>query len=80
MIYPTVDMAIDITTASTHFAFKDVGWGALTLTFVFIPGFVCAIAIAVRGIKQEYTWKRLINYSIVIVLLPILYPIIQVMV
>lgn len=80
VIYPTVDMAIDITTASTHFAFKDVGWGALTLTFVFIPGFVCAIAIAVRGIKQEYTWKRLINYSIVIVLLPILYPIIQVMV
>ncbi|TRY70957.1 hypothetical protein TCAL_05281 [Tigriopus californicus] len=80
VIYPTVDMAIDITTASTHFAFNDVGWGALTLTFVFIPGFVCAIAIAVRGIKQEYTWKRLINYSIVIVLLPVLYPVIQVMV
>lgn len=54
--------------------------GTLTLVFVWLPGFVVALAIAVRGLKKEFTFQRSLNYLLVVAGLPFLYPIVQVMV
>lgn len=56
------------------------GWGALTLVFVWLPGFVAALAITIRGLRKNCTFQRSVNYLIVLAAMPFLYPFIQIMV
>lgn len=80
VIVPMIDMVTDIVTAGSHFYFDDYAWGSLTLIFVWLPGFVVALAISIRGLMDKVSIQRVINYSIFLVGFPILYPIIQVLV
>ena len=64
----------------THFLWHNYGWGSLTLVFVWVPGFVAALAISIRGLRKNFTFQRFINYLIVIAALPFLYPFLQVLV
>ncbi len=81
VLFPVFDIGSDIATAVTHFKFKDVNWGLLTVLFVLLPGFVCGLAIMVKGLKAErFSWSRTLNYSIVLALMPVLYPVVVVLV
>jgi hypothetical protein len=80
VLIPLFDMGSDIATAVTHFKWNNYGWGALTLFFVALPGFVCALAITIKGLRKKISAQRIINYSIILVALPFLYPFIQIFV
>ncbi len=80
VLLPLVDIGTDFVTAITHFIWGHYGWGALTILFIWLPGFVAAVAISVRGLRKNFTFQRLINYLIVLAALPFLYPIIQILV
>ena len=74
-------LGTDLWAAGTHFYFKDYAWGALTLAFVGLPGFVCGLCVAVYGFTTKgFTPRRLLNYTLCILLGPFVYPIIQVLV
>jgi len=79
-LLPFLDFGTDLVVAVTHFYWGDWSWGALTLAFVGLPGLVCGLAIAVFGLKKEFNSRRLINYSLCVLLGPILYPFIQIFV
>ena len=80
IIVPTFDMGSDVATAVTHYKWANYGWCALTLAVVALPGFVCGLAITIKGLRKEITAQRIVNYSIIMVALPFLYPFIQVFV
>jgi len=81
VIIPLVDIGTDLFAAGTHFWWGDVTWGCLTLLFVGMPGFVCGLTIAVYGLRMKpVTPKRLLNYSLCILLGPIAYPLLQIVV
>ncbi len=72
------DIGSDFVTAGTHFSWGDTEWGILTLLFVALPGFVCGLSIAIAGLKKECSVQRLINYSVIVLLAPIVYPFAQI--
>jgi len=80
VLLPLLDMGTDIATAATHFVASAYGWGSLTIIFVWLPGFVAAVAIAVRGLRKSFTFQRFINYLIIVFAFPFLYPLIQILV
>ena len=80
VLMPLVDMGTDIVTAGIHFHYNNPGWGAMTLLFVWVPGFVVAVAIAIRGLSEKVSKRRVVNYLILILLFPLLYPIIVILV
>jgi len=80
IIVPTFDMGSDVATAVTHYKWGNYGWCALTLVVVALPGFVCGLAITIKGLRKKITAQRIVNYSIILLALPFLYPFIQVFV
>ena len=75
MLFPIFDIGSDLVTAGTHLYYNDVSWGMLTLFFVALPGFVAGLATAILGLRKSFTVQSLINFSVVFLLSPILYPI-----
>ena len=53
---------------------------SLTITFIWLPGLVAAVATAVRGLRKRFTFQRVVNYLIIVFAMPFLYPLIQIMV
>ena len=80
ILIPLFDMGSDVATAATHYKWENYGWAVATMAFVALPGLVCGLAIAIKGLKKRVTAQRLINFSIILVALPILYPFIQIFV
>ena len=64
----------------TVYLILQYGWGSLTIIFIWLPGFVAAVAIAVRGLRKKFTFQRFVNYLIIVFALPFLYPLIQILV
>ena len=79
-LLPLFDIGTDLFAAGTHFYWGDASWGALTLFFVGLPGLVCGLAVAIFGLKKSFSLRRLINFSICILLGPFVYPLIQIFV
>ena len=73
------DILSDLVTAGQYFYFDDPHWGAFTLVFVALPGFVAGLSILILGLRREFTIGRLINYSVIFLLSPILYPIVAIL-
>ena len=80
IIMPIFDMGSDVVTAATHFRWSHYGWGIMTLVFVALPGLVCGLAITIKGLRKKVSAQRIVNFSIILVALPFLYPFIQVFV
>ena len=80
VLIPLFDIGTDFATAVTHFLFSNWSWGILTLFFVWLPGFVCALAITIRGLKTRFTFQRCVNYLILLAGFPLLYPLVQILV
>ena len=74
------DIGSDIASAVVHYKGGDYGWCALTLLFVGLPGLVCGLAITIKGLRKRVSAQRIVNYSILLVALPFLYPFIQIFV
>ena len=75
VLFPICDIGSDLVTGGQYFYYGDSHWGAFTLVFVALPGLVAGLSVLVLGLRREFTLGRLINYSIVLLLSPILYPI-----
>ena len=80
LLLPLLDIGTDVATSVTHAKFENYGWSALTLVFVAVPGLVCGLAIAIKGLRKEVTAQRIVNFSIVVFAMPFLYPFIQIFV
>ncbi len=80
ILMPLFDMGSDIVTAFTHYRWENYGWCILTLVFVALPGLVCGLAITIKGLRKEISAQRIVNYSIILVALPFLYPFMQIFV
>ncbi len=81
VLFPIFDIGSDVATAVTHFKFHNINWGLLTILFILLPGFVCGLAIMVKGLKAErFSWRRTANYAIVLAIMPVLYPFVVVLV
>ena len=79
VIFPVIDMGSDMATAAIHYRADNPAWGTLTLVFVWLPGFVIAAAIAIRGLKKEVTARAVVNFSLFVLLFPFLYPFLQIL-
>lgn len=78
VLVPIFDIGSDFVTAITHFWWGNNSWGILTLFFIALPGIVCGSAIAIFGLRKRFTLQRLLNYSVIALLAPILYPIVSI--
>ena len=79
LLLPLFDIGSDIATSVTHYKWEHYGWGSLTLFFVFLPGLVIGLVIAIKGLRKRLSVQRVINFSIVLFALPFLYPFIQIL-
>ena len=79
---PLFDIGSDIATSVSHYQWGHYRWCIETLLFVALPGFVCALAIMIKGLRKqkEITAQRIVNFSIILFALPFLYPFIQIFV
>ena len=75
VLFPICDIGSDLVTGGQYFYYGDSHWGAFTLVFVALPGLVAGLSVLVLGLRKEFTVGRLINFTIVLFLSPILYPI-----
>merc|ERR1712020_776025 len=80
ILLPLLDMGTDVASAVTHFYFENYAWGILTLVFIALPGLVCGIIITIKGLTKECSAQRIVNFSIILVALPFLYPFVQIFV
>ena len=78
ILFPLFDIGSDLVTAGSHFYFGDASWGILTLCFVALPGLVAGLSVAILGLRKNFTFQRLINFTVIFFLSPILYPIGQI--
>jgi len=61
-------------TSESLLQFHDISWGILTLFFVWLPGFTAASGVAISGLWKKFSKRRLINYAIVLLIMPFIYP------
>ena len=78
ILFPLFDIGSDLVTAGSHFYFGDASWGILTLCFVALPGLVAGLSVAILGLRKSFTVQRLINFTVIFLLSPFLYPIAQI--
>ena len=93
VILKVVDIFTDFAAAYQHFKRSDVKYGALTLFFVYLPGFVISLGFTYWGLtapraaaeegeeprRKSLSCKRVWRYVGVLFIFPLLYPIIQVL-
>lgn len=80
VLLPLFDIGSDLFTAGTHYYWGDWAWGSLTLAFVGLPGLVCGLSLTIFGLRKQFTLRRLINYGLVAALMPVAYPLLQILV
>jgi len=95
VLLKVVDIVTDCAAAYQHFKRDDVKYGALTLFFVYLPGFVISVGFtywgftAPRAPKEEaedqepsrkpINCRRFLRYMGVLFIFPLLYPFIQIL-
>ena len=93
VILKIVDIFSDFAAAYQHFKRSDIKYGALTLFFVYLPGFVISFGFTYWGLtaprdtnkeddtpsRKSLTCKRFWRYMGVLFIFPLLYPIIQIL-
>lgn len=78
VLIPLFDMGSDVATAVTHYRWENYGWCILTLVFVALPGLVCGLAITIKGLRKQVSAQRIVNYSVFLCAITLLYPFIQI--
>jgi len=89
IIFKTIDIGTDLAAAGEHMQRRDWKYAALTLFFVYLPGFVLSAGFTMWGLfykregdppaRKAVTLERLGKYIGLLFLFPFAYPIIQIL-
>jgi len=87
VILPIIDVGTDFATAYQHLKYGDYLYCFLTLFFVFLPGLVLSVSMAVKGImrktgdppqKKDITAARVGRYAMLVFGFPLFYPLVHI--